>query len=315
MKVITAYICVVLVWSTTPLAIKWSNSSLDFMAAVAIRMNVAAVLCCLALFVLRRKLIQQSGDLKAMFVGALGLFPNMVLVYWSALHIPSGLISVILGVYPFLVGFFSWIILGESTFNVSRLIALFIAVVGLLLIHIEQMALGPTAVLGVAGILLSSVFFAFSTVLLKKLSGQIDSLRQLTGSLLFSSPFFLLVWYIFGEPLPELIDVRSLIGVSYLILAGSLVGGLMFYFVLASCSVSTVSLIPLMTPVLALFIGNVIEGEIVSRLALVGSSLILFSLAVYQGVLVWVYRRALILKDRWLVQFRSACALCINLWQ
>ena len=292
MKIIAAYICVLLVWSTTPLAIKWSNSSLDFMSSVAIRMSVAAVLCYLILLVLRRKLIQQASDWKALIVGALGLFPNMVLVYWSALHIPSGLISVILGVYPFFVGFFSWILLRESIFNPSRLFALFIAVSGLFLIHIEQMAIGPTAVFGVVGILLSSVLFAFSTVLLKKVSAQVDPLRQLSGSLLFSSPFFVLTWYIFGEPLPEIIDARSLIGVSYLVLAGSLVGGLMFYFVLAHCRVSTVALIPLMTPVIALFIGEFVEGESLSFLALIGSVLILLSLAVYQGVLPWVYRKA-----------------------
>ena len=38
LKVLSAYLSVVLVWSTTPLAIKWSNSSLNFMAAVTARM-------------------------------------------------------------------------------------------------------------------------------------------------------------------------------------------------------------------------------------------------------------------------------------
>ncbi len=284
MKVIAAYLGVILIWSTTPLGIQWSNSSLSFTEAVAVRMFVASIVCVFLLGLSRKKLIVARSDWKALIAGALGLFPNMVLVYWSAQFVPSGLIAVVLGIYPFLVGVFSFLILRDNPFTYSRVLALLIALAGLALVHWEQLQLGPQAALGIGGIVLSSVFFAASTVWLKRVGGGIEPLRQLTGALLLSTPFFIATWFFTDGELPTEIDLRSLTGVAYLIFAGSIAGGLAFYYVLNHCKVATVALIPLMTPVLALLVGYVVEGETLSRGAMIGSGLIVFSVAVYQGM-------------------------------
>jgi len=42
-KIIAAYTSVVLIWATTPLAIKWSNSTLSYMEAVTARMSFSVV--------------------------------------------------------------------------------------------------------------------------------------------------------------------------------------------------------------------------------------------------------------------------------
>lgn len=284
MKVVIAYVCVLLVWSTTPLAIKWSNSSLHFLAAVSLRMFVASCLCVVLLLAFRLPLVRYRHDWKALAAGAIGLYPNMALVYWSAQYIPSGLISVILGLYPFLVGIFSIILLRVNTFNASRVLALVIAVCGLGVIHLGQVSLGGEAVWGVLGIVVSSVFFALSTVWIKKVGGGVEPLRQLSGALLLSTPFFVLTWWLVDGDMPVAVDMRSVVGVVYLVIAGSLLGGLAFYYVLKHCRVTTVALIPLLTPVFALFVGYLVEDERCDAKALVGSALILLSVAVYQGV-------------------------------
>jgi len=284
-KIIAVYIGVVLIWSTTPLAIKWSNSSLSFMAAVSLRMLIAALICVVLLVIFRKKLIRSRRDWHAMLAGALGLFPNMALVYWSAQFIPSGLISVVFGVYPFMVGVFSVFILKENPFNFSRVLALIIALVGLLVIHLGQLNFGDNALYGIIGLVVSTLFFALSTVWLKSLGGGIEPLRQLAGTLLIATPCFAITWLFFDGELPTNIDTRSIVGVTYLVVAGSIFGGLGFYYVLRHCLVSTVALIPLMTPVVALMVGYFIEGEVLNNTSILGSFLVLFSLAVYQGAL------------------------------
>lgn len=62
MRVALAYACVVLIWATTPLGINWSNSTLSFAAAVALRMCLALAICWLALVVMRERLVQQRSD-------------------------------------------------------------------------------------------------------------------------------------------------------------------------------------------------------------------------------------------------------------
>lgn len=285
MKVILAYIVVVVIWATTPLGIKWSNESLSFTAAVALRMAVAAILCWVLLLSFRLKFYEKKGDIHAYLAGCIGLFPNMLLVYWSAQFIPSGLIALILGVYPFLVGLFSIILLKDNPFNFVRVFALMIALSGLCFIQYAQLQLGEEALFGVLGILLSSVLFAYGTVWLKKVGAGMHPLRQLTGTLSFAAPCFVVSWWFLDGSIPDAMHWKSSFGVAYLVVAGSLVGGLTFFYVLKHCSVGSVSLITLMTPVMALVIGFLVEGERISALGIIGAALILSSLALYQGLL------------------------------
>lgn len=285
MRVFAAYMGVIVIWSTTPLGIKWSNSSFSYSESIALRTVFALVITFVLIGLMRKKIFVNKSDWKPMAAGALSLFPNMLLVYWSAQYISSGLISVVFGSAPFFVGMFSLFILKENQFNTSKVIALCVAVIGLVLIHFDQLNLGTMAVWGVLGILGSSMMFAVSTVVLKKIGSDIEPVRQLAGSLLFSAPAFGLAWYVLDGELPAAVDIRSIIGVSYLVVAGSVLGGLAFYYVLGKCSVVSVSLIPLITPVTALILGYYIEDEQLGTTMLIGTALILLSLALYQGVI------------------------------
>lgn len=290
MHIAGAYTLVVLIWSTTPLAIHWSNSSLPFAFSIAVRMVLAGMLCYVLLKILRQPLIARRRDWLVYAASALGLFPNMLLVYWAAQSVPSGLMSVIMGIYPFFVGLFSIVVLRENPFSISRTFALLLAVFGLWMVHREQMAVGVDAVWGMAAIVLACLIWGFSSVMVKKLATDIGPLRMGTGSLLLSSPFFLVAWWWIDGGLPTFIDDRSLMGVGYLVIAGSLLGHTLWFYVLRACTVSSVSLITLITPVMALTWGA-LSGERFSTLTLVGAGLIVTALGLYQGVIGRILRR------------------------
>ena len=198
MKIILAYLSVVIIWSTTPLAIQWSSISFSFSAAVMFRMVFALLICLVILCVTRKPLIKSSSDWLVFFVGALGLFPNMVLVYWAAQYISSGVMSVLFGVYPFLVGFFSLFILKENIFNSARIAALLLAIVGVILIQYEHFHVGDDAVYGILAMLIATISFALSSVWLKSIGKTIEPLRQLTGVLLLATPCFVVLLVVYG---------------------------------------------------------------------------------------------------------------------
>ena len=77
MKVTAAYIGVILIWSTTPLAIKFSTDSLSFIVAVGLRMSSAALLCLAIMAVLGRFPRWDRAALKA-YETALLAYPNHV---------------------------------------------------------------------------------------------------------------------------------------------------------------------------------------------------------------------------------------------
>ncbi len=289
MQVASAYLLVVLIWSTTPLAIHWSNSSLSFISAITARMVLATLLCFGLLKICRQPLIVQRRDWLVYAASALGLFPNMLLIYWAAQTIPSGLMSVVMGIYPFFVGIFSIFVLQENPFTRSRFVALLLALLGLWLVQREQTVAGADAFWGISVIVLVCAIWGFSSVTVKKLGAEIEPLRMGTGSLLVSTPFFLLAWFGLDRELPVLIDQKSLIGVVYLVLAGSIVGHTLWFYVLRVCKVSSVSLITLITPVMALTWGS-LAGEHVSTFTLLGAGVIILALALYQGFIFQLWR-------------------------
>ncbi len=284
MRIAIAYVGVVIIWSTTPLAIQWSNSSLSFISAVGLRMFGAMIICMGALIVMRKPLVEKRSDWLAFAAGGVGLFPNMLIVYWSAQFIPSGLMAIILGLFPFVVGIFSIFILRENVFTHAKIAALIIAVLGLILIHIEQMQFGSSALYGVLGMLLSCFLWGLSSVWMKAVGSGVDSFRLSTGVLVVSTPGFIFTWLLAGGSIPQSVDIQSFVGVSYLVIAGSVLGGTLFFYVLKHCPVGTVSLITLITPIIAVSIGVVVQGETITPIAMVGCGFIVFALGIYQGI-------------------------------
>ena len=289
MKVSSSYVAVVLIWSTTPLAIQWSNSSLSFVEAISARMVLALLVCVLILKVMRLPLFPAKGAWKVYLFGGFGLFPNMLLVYWAAQYISSGLMSVIMGLYPFCVGLFTWVFFKEKSFNIPKIVAVALAVAGLIIINFGQMQLGIEAVLGVLAMVLVCILWGASSVWIKHLGKDIHPMQQGTGSLIFAAPCFVLSWIFLDGQLPTFIDNRSILGVAYLVLAGSVLGHTLFFYILRHCSVLTVSLVTLIAPVLAMFWGHLLASESFSVQTLVGAGFILFSLALYQGVVTKIF--------------------------
>lgn len=285
MKVGIAYFSVVLIWATTPLAIKMSNSSVTFVSAVASRVFIALVILLATLAVLRRPLIKKRSDWHAYFAGLIGAFPNMLLIYWAAQYIPSGVAAVIFGIYPFMVGIFSYFILKENIFNARRVVAIMLALAGLVIINIDQFNLGGNALYGVLGVVMATAFFGLSSVWVKHVGADIDPLRQSTGVLVLIAPLIAVSWFIFDGELPTHWDSRSILGVGYSAAFGSVIGSVLFFYVLANCKVASVGLITFITPVVALFVGSVFDGEQFSQTTIFGCVLVIVALGVYQNAL------------------------------
>jgi drug/metabolite transporter (DMT)-like permease len=281
MAVLLAYFSVVLIWATTPLAIQWSSDSLSFSAAVLLRMAVALALGLLINVFLRRKLFAEPKAWQVYAAGAIGIFPNMPVVYWSAQFISSGLVAVVFAMSPFVMGLMTWVLLKHNPFSVRRVLALLLALLGLVVIFHHQIQLSLRSAYGIAGILLSCFLFGFSSVLVKNLNVKVDAFNQAIGTLLFALPGLLLLWCCVDGHIPASISLKSLFSVGYLSVFGSLLGATLFFYILARMSPSAVSLVTLMTPVLALILGAWVAHETLSTQLWMGAGLVVVALFLY----------------------------------
>ncbi len=281
MRLALAYAAIVLIWSTTPLAIKWSTESLSFIAGLASRVVLSALVCTLLVLWRRRGIPLDRRAVASYGAGVLGIYGAMSCVYFSAQYIPSGLISVMFGLAPVLSGIFAELLLKERAFTPAKLVALAIALAGLSLIFRGEMAINADAWPGLIAILAGTALFALSGVLVKCTSAHLDPLSHTTATLLFSLPLFFITWLAFDGQVPEQVSSKSLAAVLYLALIGSVVGFLLYFWVLQRMAASKLALVTLMTPGLALILGATLEGETIASSTWTGTALVLAGLALH----------------------------------
>lgn len=282
MPVLFAYLSVILIWSSTPMAIQLSQQELPFYTALSLRMWGSAVLSMPLLMLLRQSLIFTPKALQSYAAGAIGVYGAMMFVYWGAAYLPSGLISVMYGLSPMLSGVLGYIWLKERELTLARVLALVVGVIGLYIVIAGQLTFDGQSWKGIVGTLLSVLCFAVSAVAVKQVNAGLNPVVQTSGTLWLSSIGFIITMPFFGIDIPESVSVTSWIGLGYLISCGSLLGFILYFYILKHLPTARVALITLIAPVLALFWGNLLNDEVLSTTSLFGCFALLAALAIYQ---------------------------------
>ncbi|HEY9034794.1 MAG TPA: DMT family transporter [Pseudomonadales bacterium] len=284
MPVIASYILVVMIWATTPMAIKLSSLGMSAQAAILLRMLLATVLMSLVVAVWRHAACLKRRHLPVYLAASIALFPNMALVYQASGWISSGMIAVMFALTPIVSGILAALLLREKRLGLRAVLAIAMALAGLLLVFVDQLALSATALKGIGLMLCSVLLFSISQVAVKYLQREliVDASEQTLGALLLSLPGLLASWLWFDGSLPLQAPAASLYAIAYLAVVGSVLGFVAYYFILSKLSVALVSLIPMITPVLALWLGVLVLHEQVSPQLQAGSALIVLALLVYQ---------------------------------
>lgn len=280
MSVPTAYLGVILIWSTTPLAIQWSAQGSSFSFAVMARMLIGLAICMLLLFATRTALPFTPAAKRLYAINGVSIFISMLLTYWGALHIPSGLISVIFGLSPLLTGVFAALWLSERTLTPLRLAGLGLALAGLWVIFGQPWP--GDATLGTAAVVIGMLMQALALVWIKRLNVRASALAITTGSLTVATPLFVLAWIIADSAqLPPDTTLRAGAAIVYLGVLGSVVGFTLYYYVIKHLDAGRVALIMLVTPVSALLLGQTLNAEFIpasgwAGIALIGAGLLLY---------------------------------------
>lgn len=282
MSVPLSYITVILIWTTTPLAIKWSSEGTGFVFAVSSRMLLGAVLAMLLALVMRLDIPWHKSAIKTYLFSGLGIAVSMMFVYWAAQYIPSGWISLIFGLSPIITGLLMFVVHGENEFTKDKLLGLFLGLAGLAVIFTTGFALSAKALMGLIAVLLSTVIYSLTAIKVKQHSDGIPALTVTAAGLMFAVPVYSISWYFLDGELPETIASRAGMSILYLAFFGSVIGFALFFYILKHVSASRVSLITLVTPVLALLLGRYLNDEPLTIEIAAGALMILAGLALYE---------------------------------
>jgi len=282
MKIALAYIAIVLVWTTTPLAIKWSADT-DWFFGVAARTALGAILILPLLYWSKTPFLITISNLKVYLAASIPILGGMTAMYWSAQHLPSGWIAMIFALAPVLTGLFAHYCLPNSQLTRRKVFGVMIALSGLWVIfgpnlqtdmvHLQLIAIGIA--------FLSVLLHSYGTVLVKRMDHNLSSLHVVMGALwvtvvghLIIAPETLFSW-------PQ-VTQRETWAILYAASIGSVLGFLLYFYLLKNVDAIKVGLIPVITPVFALLLGHWLNAEPLNATVWIGAGLVTFGLIVFQ---------------------------------
>ena len=134
---------------------------------------------------------------------------------------------------------------------------------------------------GLLWMLSAVTLFAGSGIAVQRVAAGLQPMQQTVGGLLLSLPCYAAGMLITGQTLSFSGDYRGLSAILYLAVFGSLLGFYCYYQVLARLPAATVALVTLITPVLALSLGSLFNGESLGALVLAGAALIVLALSLF----------------------------------
>ncbi|MGB0722216.1 MAG: DMT family transporter [Gammaproteobacteria bacterium] len=291
MSVPAAYIAVIIVWTTTPLAIRWSVEGAGVWESAALRMTLGAFVAGNLLALMGRGLRLNRTTVPVYLISGFSIFMAMGLIYWAAARIPSGWISVIFGLVPIATGLFAAPVLGERIWVVPRIAGLLLGVIGLAVVFLEARGMAAGTARGIVAVVLAVLIHAGSSVWIKSLGVRIPALAVTTGGLWVAAPLLLLAWALSGDGV-RVPDVRSAAAISYLGIIGSVLGFSLYYYVLKHVEAVRVALITLITPISALFLGHLLAAEPLTARVLLGTSLVILGLVAFESRILLGHVRA-----------------------
>jgi drug/metabolite transporter (DMT)-like permease len=282
MRIRLTYISVILLWATTPLAIKWSGEGPGFLFGVTARMTIGTVCVLFVLVLMRQRLAWHLKARLTYLAVALQIYGSMLAVYWAAQFIPSGWISVIFGLTPLMTALLAAIFLKERSLTLGKLLAYGFGVSGLAIMFGSALQLGYEAVLGISGVLVSSLLQSASSVWIKRIAAKLPALSQVAGGLLLALPAYLLTWSIADGHWPTALTLRSLAAIIYLGVVATTIGFALYYYLLTHLPATRVALITLVSPPLALMLGHTINHEPLTIKIITGTFFILSALIMHE---------------------------------
>ncbi|MDP1635057.1 MAG: DMT family transporter [Gallionellaceae bacterium] len=288
MSLPAAFVSVILIWSTTPLAIKWSALGIGFSFAVFSRMAVGMLLCGLVLAMFRIPFPLHRRALHAYLAGGLSMFAAMALTYWSSQFVSSGMIAVLFGLSPLITSLGAALWLKEEALTPHKLGGMLLGVLGLMLVFRGGLGLAEGSALGLFALFMAVVSQSLGLVWLKRIGDDSPPLATTMGILIVSLPLFLAAWWMADGHVPQAVSERAIAATLYLGTFGSVLGFALYYYLIKHMDTGRVALITLITPVLALLLGHGLNNEAVLPQVWLGTACIVSGLCLHRWGEQWL---------------------------
>jgi len=274
-----AYMTLILIWSTTPLAVVLSLRGLNPIWSLSVRFVIAILIARIILWIIREPLPLNKSALRCYLAGTLGLFWAMLFTYLGAQYLPSGLISLIFGLSPLMTGLVGHFI--DSKLNRLQWIGMSLSTLGLIGVF-GSVHMHTGMLKGMIYVLIGVMAYVGSIFWLRYEKASLHPLAQTTGSLIFSMLGLMIVipFYWAFRPM-HIPDQMTIAAILYSATISSIAAMMCYFYLIKHMQPSTLSLATVITPILALILGTWINNEQISSIMMVGIGIVMMGLLIY----------------------------------
>ncbi|KAA8731926.1 EamA family transporter [Acinetobacter qingfengensis] len=278
---IVTYGLLILIWSSTPLAIVWSTETIPALWAMVIRFFLAAPLAMLLLLIFKTPIQLDKQACLSYLAGSLSLIGSQFFTYLATEYLSSGMIALMFGLSPMIAG-----LIGVIWFNIHlsglQWFGMLVSLIGLASVCLLAQQSMHFSIFGIILMLLSVSVYCSSIYFVKKIAADVKPFVQATGSIVCSSLLALLlipfIWHDLPVTLPSF---KSMFAVAYTVIIASLLAMFCYFKLVQNISATTISLTNVLTPILALVVGVTLNHEHLSVSVYFGVAVIFFGLALY----------------------------------
>lgn len=278
MKARLVWLVLCLIWGSTWLFIKIGLNDLPPLTFAGIRFVIAVVILFTIIWARRVSLPRNRSDWSLLvFTGVLSFTLNYGLIFWGEQYVSSGLAALLQATIPVFGLVIAHFYLPQERMTPARIAGVVLGICGVGVVFSNELSVtGGKAFAGSVAMVLSSLFVAYSNVLIKARAAKLDPAIIAAAQMFFGLiPLLLIGIPLEGNPFHFRWTTMAVISLFYLALVGSVVAFLLYYWLMRNMDVTKTMLIALVTPVVAVALGMIVLDEQLSWRTFVGGLMIM----------------------------------------
>jgi drug/metabolite transporter (DMT)-like permease len=257
-----AFAAIYLVWGSTYLAIRYAVETIPPLVTAGIRHSVAGGIM-LAWAWARGFRPTRANWISGVIVGALFFFVGHGTLHWAEQYVGSGLAALLIATEPMFILVLAWS-MGQQRISRLSALGLGLGVLGVAVLTGVELTVKGSSLAALLAVLLGSFAWSAGVVISPKVKLPSDALGRTALPTICGAVMLLAAAGLTGEFHAThwaSISMKSILGLAYLIVFGSVIAFTAYTWLLQRCPPALVATHTYANPVVAVFLGWLLASE------------------------------------------------------